>query len=57
MTRVVDLDQLGSDELWHLAYLKREQERQAAEERTAEKAEVMWKPALGWYLRQREEGK
>ena len=57
MTRVVDLDQLGADERWHHAHLKREQERQAAEQRTAQLAEVMWQPALGWYLRQREEGK
>jgi hypothetical protein len=57
MTRLVDLDQLSADDLFHLAHLARERERTQAENRAAEKAEVMWKPALGFYRRQREEAK
>jgi hypothetical protein len=38
----------------HLAAIKRAKERRQAEERTARLAEVLWKPALGWYVRQRD---
>ena len=55
MTRYVDIDQLSAADLEHIAASKRELKRREAEERTARLAEVMYKPALGWYLRQRDD--
>jgi hypothetical protein len=52
---LVDLDELTADDLAQLAGIKRDKERRAEEERTARLAEVMYQPALGWYLMQREE--
>jgi hypothetical protein len=49
VTTVIDIDDTPSEVLFHLAHLRRQQERQEAEERTARLAEVMWKPALGYY--------
>jgi hypothetical protein len=51
VSQLVDLDDLTADDLAHLAAIKREQERRRAEERVSAATDVMFRPALGAYLR------
>jgi hypothetical protein len=48
---VVDLDALTADQLWHLAAVARERERQERERALARAADVMDRPTLGYYRR------
>jgi hypothetical protein len=57
--RLVDLDELSSETLRHLAWLaseREDRERQEREQRIARAAELLHLPSIGWHQRNRLEG-
>jgi hypothetical protein len=54
VTTIVDLELISADEFDHLAHLRREADRRAADRSIARALDILQKPTLGYYRNQAE---